>query len=281
MKVKNLEFGKTVLAYAVAGFVGFVGFNIASNVIVEDNINMEKNTDNDNSNKDLNTVTGGAISIDTASIETPVVTIDENKKLNVEPTKAPKLTYKKGTYGYVKKSLSLRKNPTTKKKVNIKLPSYQKVKMLEKEDNWVLAKYKGTKGYINEDNIKKINEDFVDIDISEQKLKVYDKDGNMVLKTDIVSGTELIPDRRSDRGAFEIYYKTTKTHLEGPGYISYVDYFEAYNDGEGLHDATWRTKFGGNIYKYIGSHGCINLPPKVAPKVFKKTSVGTKVLVHD
>ena len=30
--------------------------------------------------------------------------------------------------------------------------------------------------------------------------------------------------------------------------------------GVGFHDATWRNRFGGTIYKTNGSHGCINTP---------------------
>ncbi len=29
--------------------------------------------------------------------------------------------------------------------------------------------------------------------------------------------------------------------------------------GFGMHDANWRNKFGGEIYKNNGSHGCVNL----------------------
>ena len=28
----------------------------------------------------------------------------------------------------------------------------------------------------------------------------------------------------------------------------------------GIHDAVWRTEFGGNLYQLEGSHGCVNLP---------------------
>ena len=41
-----------------------------------------------------------------------------------------------------------------------------------------------------------------------------------------------------------------------------------FNGGIGLHDATWRSQFGGNIYVSNGSHGCVNLPYKVAEIIF-------------
>ena len=48
----------------------------------------------------------------------------------------------------------------------------------------------------------------------------------------------------------------------------------------GLHDATWRGSFGGSIYKYNGSHGCINLPYWVAQTIYDKAPVGTRVYVY-
>ena len=40
------------------------------------------------------------------------------------------------------------------------------------------------------------------------------------------------------------------------------------NSGIGLHDATWRGRFGGAIYERDGSHGCINLPKTFAYELY-------------
>ena len=50
--------------------------------------------------------------------------------------------------------------------------------------------------------------------------------------------------------------------------------------GVGLHDATWRNKFGGDIYYSNGSHGCINLPYEAAKTIFENISSGIPVIVH-
>ena len=48
-----------------------------------------------------------------------------------------------------------------------------------------------------------------------------------------------------------------------PKYISYVRYWMPFIDNShALHDADWRSSFGGDIYLSFGSHGCINLPPR-------------------
>ena len=74
--------------------------------------------------------------------------------------------------------------------------------------------------------------------------------------------------------------KNTDTYLVGPGYRTHVDYWMPFNGGIGLHDADWRSKFGGTIYEKNGSHGCINIPPKYADDVFYNVDKGTKVLVQ-
>ena len=48
--------------------------------------------------------------------------------------------------------------------------------------------------------------------------------------------------------------------------------------GQGLHDASWQTSFGGDTYKTKGSHGCINLPPKVAAQVYENAYKGIPII---
>lgn len=48
-----------------------------------------------------------------------------------------------------------------------------------------------------------------------------------------------------------------------------------------MHDASWRSSFGGTIYKTNGSHGCINLPPAVAKTIYENISQGDPVLCYE
>ena len=52
-----------------------------------------------------------------------------------------------------------------------------------------------------------------------------------------------------------------------------------FDGGEGLHDAN-RGAFGGNIYTYNGSHGCVNLPYSAAEALWGIVEVGDPVIVH-
>ena len=77
-----------------------------------------------------------------------------------------------------------------------------------------------------------------------------------------------------------IYGKQRRRILRGPGYASFVNYWMPVNGNIGLHDATWRKEFGGEIYKTSGSHGCINLPYEKAEKIFEKAEVGLPVIMY-
>jgi lipoprotein-anchoring transpeptidase ErfK/SrfK len=47
----------------------------------------------------------------------------------------------------------------------------------------------------------------------------------------------------------------------------------------GLHDASWRDEFGGDIYEEDGSHGCVNLPTSAAATLYDLVDYGTPVIV--
>jgi len=118
---------------------------------------------------------------------------------------------------------------------------------------------------------------YVKISIENQTIEVY-KDNVLVISSSIVSGTENYTD--SDKGTFMIYSKSRNVYLKGTGYLSFVNYWMPYNKGEGLHDATWREEFGGEIYKLNGSHGCINMPLNIAEQVYNIVNIGTTVEVY-
>ena len=120
--------------------------------------------------------------------------------------------------------------------------------------------------------------EYIEVDISKQKLKYFNKNGKVIVKTDVVTGLD--KQRDTVLGAYKIYSKEYDRLLRGANYTSHVDYWMPFYGGYGLHDADWRSSFGGNIYKYSGSHGCVNIPDAKAKKIYQKSKVGTKVLIH-
>lgn len=118
---------------------------------------------------------------------------------------------------------------------------------------------------------------YILIDISNQTLKYYVK-GKVKLKSNVVTGG---PGNRTPKGHFRLRSKSRNITLRGNGYSSYVKYWMAFIGSEyGIHDASWRSKFGGTIYKKNGSHGCPNMPRKNAAKLYKMAPIGTRVIIR-
>lgn len=123
-----------------------------------------------------------------------------------------------------------------------------------------------------------IGDTYIEINYTDQHLWYY-KNRKLVLDTDIVSGC-LRTHNGSVDGVYKIVYKERDATLVGENYSSDVKYFMPFAYNIGIHDASWRSTFGGDIYKNSGSHGCINIPPAIAEKLFSKVETGTPVVAY-
>lgn len=123
-----------------------------------------------------------------------------------------------------------------------------------------------------------IGSTYVEIDYTNQHLWFY-KQGELVLDTDIVSGN-LSRWNGSPDGVYKIVYKQRDATLVGEGYSSPVKYFMPFAYNVGIHDASWREKFGDQIYLTAGSHGCINVPPELAEELYGVLEIGTPVVAY-
>lgn len=119
---------------------------------------------------------------------------------------------------------------------------------------------------------------YIEVDLSDQHLWFY-KDGTCIVSTPLVSGNVSLG-TCTPTGVFSLRQRVTDTYLVGEDYCSYVNFWMPFVGGYGLHDATWRWVFGGNIYLYGGSHGCVNLPYDAAAEIFNNSTVGTKVILY-
>ena len=123
-----------------------------------------------------------------------------------------------------------------------------------------------------------IGDTYVEIDYTNQHLYYYEN-GKAVLDSDCVTGN-INRGNGSPDGVFKIVYKQSPATLVGEDYESDVTYFMPFAYNVGFHDASWRSKFGGDIYKHSGSHGCVNVPFETAKKLYKKLAVGTPVVAY-
>ena len=117
---------------------------------------------------------------------------------------------------------------------------------------------------------------YIEVDLATQHLYFY-KDGKVIVDSAFVSGN-VSKNYTTPPGLFELYYKQKDKVLKGEDYETPVKYWMPFNGGIGLHDASWRSKFGGTIYQTSGSHGCINLPTNVAAVVYENAYKGIPII---
>lgn len=118
------------------------------------------------------------------------------------------------------------------------------------------------------------------VDISKEMLYAYDGDV-LFMQEPISTGLEFTP---TPKGDFKVFKKTPSRYMQGPikGVSSqYYDlpgvpwnlYFTA--DGAVIHGAYWHNKFG-----QPWSHGCVNLSPQNAKKLYLWAEVGIPVHIQ-
>lgn len=122
---------------------------------------------------------------------------------------------------------------------------------------------------------------YVEVDLQNQYMWYY-KEGELQFETDIVSGKPSTP---TPPGLNYVTSKSTNQVLrglneDGSKYASPVRYWMPIDQtGVGIHDSDWQYAYGGDLWLYRGSHGCINTPPAKMDELYPILEVGTPVLV--
>lgn len=119
---------------------------------------------------------------------------------------------------------------------------------------------------------------YVEINLTAQHLYFY-KNGSLVVESDFVSGN-VAKGYNTPTGAYRVTYTEKDATLNGENYSTPVSYWMPFAGNVGMHDATWRSSFGGATYLYSGSHGCVNLPYSAAQAIFNNIKTGDPVLVY-
>ncbi len=113
---------------------------------------------------------------------------------------------------------------------------------------------------------------WIDVNLSKQRLSAMQ--GTKVAYSFLVStGKSSTP---TPKGKYLINSKQRHSRMRGVGYdVADVPYTMYFYEGYAIHGAYWHDNFGTPV-----SHGCVNVPVKLASKVFQWASVGTLVVVH-
>lgn len=124
-----------------------------------------------------------------------------------------------------------------------------------------------------------IGNTYVEINITKQRLWFY-KDGKLITQGSVVTGN---PNRGYSTviGTYMLNYKQKGATLAGPGYEVKVTYWMPFYGGIGIHDASWRYSFGGEIYKRNGTHGCVNAPIYLAKTIFEYIEIGIPIICYE
>lgn len=174
-------------------------------------------------------------------------------------------------------NLNLRKAPNLSSEVLEVIPKFSKLRKEKTNGTFDYISYDGTYGYVSHKYIEKLTNPYVEVDISDQTLWLYE-DGDAKLEADVVTGKKAKYDTRL--GCHKIYSKEKGRYLTGSNYKVWVDFWMPFDRGQGLHDASWRKTFNKDDY-LNGSHGCVNMKYTDAEEVYNEVSVGTNVLVHE
>lgn len=130
-----------------------------------------------------------------------------------------------------------------------------------------------------------IGNTYIEIDLTNQKFWYYEN-GKKKKECDIVSGQTTSEARTTLPGVYKVWNKATDYRMkdsnsDGESWDTTCAYWTRVAIvGIGLHDSQWRYAFGGNIYKWNGSHGCINMPLEYAKFVHDKVPMETPVVMY-
>jgi hypothetical protein len=119
------------------------------------------------------------------------------------------------------------------------------------------------------------------VDLSEQELTAY-ASGSVFMREAVSTGRALFP---TPRGTFPVYKMMPSRYMQGPipniadqhydlPGVPWNLYFTY--QGAVIHGAYWHNQFG-----QPWSHGCVNLPPEQAEKLYQWAELGTEVVVKD
>ena len=173
-------------------------------------------------------------------------------------------------------NLNLRKAPNLSSEVLEVIPKFSKLRKEKANGTFDYISYDGTYGYVSHKYIEKLTNPYVEVDISDQTLWLYE-DGDVKLEADVVTGKKAKYDTRL--GCHKIYSKEKGRYLTGSNYKVWVDFWMPFDRGQGLHDASWRKTFNKDDY-LNGSHGCVNLPPSKAGIIYQNVEEGYPIVVH-
>ena len=123
-----------------------------------------------------------------------------------------------------------------------------------------------------------IGDTYVEISLEDQRMWFY-KDGQLLVDTPVVTGN-VSKNWSTPTGVYAVDAMMSPYTLTGEDYESDVTYWLPFNGNVGIHDASWRSEFGGKLYLTEGSHGCVNTPYDQVEIIYQNIGIGAPVVVY-
>lgn len=214
-------------------------------------------------------------------------TVGINRKIKAHNGKT--VTVKGGDYGWqldydktlqqAKKAIKAAIEPDVTK-AYIENPTKENKKALtfRKKVNYLNTAYQMDTDNPENDWDKK---NYTEISLKDQKVYVYRK-GKRVFSCRCITGRP-VEGRRTPTGAFFIKEHREQYTLTGADYKTPVtNWVRITWTGTGFHPATWQpwSRWTKDLYLTKGSHGCINLEPKDAEKIYQLTKYREIVFIY-
>lgn len=118
------------------------------------------------------------------------------------------------------------------------------------------------------DQMNDFGNTYLELSIDRQMLWLH-VNGVIVVSTPVTTGRDS-DDRRTPVGMFKTLEFRRDFTMTGDGYTAFSHYFILVTaDGVGIHDASWRSEYGGDEWVNNGSHGCINTPFDAVKEIFE------------
>ncbi|MBQ6675276.1 MAG: L,D-transpeptidase family protein [Ruminococcus sp.] len=151
---------------------------------------------------------------------------------------------------------------------------------MKNQDGSIAYTYEGNRDcWTAEDDI---GDTYLELDLSAQHMYYYEK-GKKKWECDVVTGLPTAT-RNTPEGVYCVWSKQSPARLkdsnaDGSSWDTMVDYWNNISTcGIGIHSAPWQPYFGGDLYKWNGSHGCVNVSTEDAKWVYDNVPYNTPVV---
>lgn len=124
-------------------------------------------------------------------------------------------------------------------------------------------------------------DNYTEVSISDQMVYVF-RDGKIAFQCRCITGRP-VEGRTTPKGAYFIKEHREAYTLTGADYSTpVVNWVRITWTGTGFHPATWQpwSRWSKDLYKTRGSHGCVNLAPADAEKIYKMTKYREAVFIY-